>query len=228
MTPSKLISIILARWSLVLLVVVLTTLTALGVSLSMQPKYVAAASVLIDAKPDPISALIYPGLASPSYMNTQVDVIASDRVALRVVKDLKLTDNPEVRQQWMNATGGNGSMEQWLANGLKGNMEVKPSKESNVLMVTYKSPQPDAAAAFANAFVRAYVGTTLELRVDPAVSTPVISSSSPRPRSTSWKPPRPSCPPMNASTASWPPTSAWTSKAPACPSCPRNWSRCSR
>lgn len=168
MTPSKLISIILARWSLVLLVVVLTTLTALGVSLSMQPKYVAAASVLIDAKPDPISALIYPGLASPSYMNTQVDVIASDRVALRVVKDLKLTDNPEVRQQWMNATGGNGSMEQWLANGLKGNMEVKPSKESNVLMVTYKSPQPDAAAAFANAFVRAYVGTTLELRVDPA------------------------------------------------------------
>lgn len=53
MTPSKLISIILARWSLVLLVVVLTTLTALGVSLSMQPKYVAAASVLIDAKPDP-------------------------------------------------------------------------------------------------------------------------------------------------------------------------------
>lgn len=168
MTPSKLISIILARWSLVLLVVVLTTLTALGVSMSMQPKYVATASVLIDAKPDPISALMYPGLASPSYMNTQVDVIASERVALRVVKDLRLAENPEVHQQWRAATNGEGTIEQWLAQGLRGNMEVKPSKESNVLMVTYKSPQPEAAAAFANAFVKAYVGTTLELRVDPA------------------------------------------------------------
>ncbi|MDH0863439.1 chain length determinant protein EpsF [Mitsuaria sp. GD03876] len=160
-------SIIRARWSLVLLVVVLTTLTALGVSLALPKRYVAMASVVVDAKPDPVSALIYPGLASPAYMNTQVDVIASDRVALRVVRDLRLTELPELRQQWQEAQL-EGTMEQWVADGLRGNMDVKPSKESNVLTVTYKSPSPQVAATMANAFVKAYLATTLDLRVEPA------------------------------------------------------------
>lgn len=167
MTPSKLMSIIRARWSLVLLVVALTTLTALGVSLVLPKRYVAMASVVVDAKPDPVSALIYPGLASPAYMNTQVDVIASDRVALRVVRDLRLTELPELRQQWQEAQL-EGTMEQWVADGLRGNMDVKPSKESNVLTVTYKSPSPQVAATMANAFVKAYLATTLDLRVEPA------------------------------------------------------------
>ncbi len=167
MTPSKLMSIIRARWSLVVLVIALTTLTALGVSLMLPKRYVAAASVVVDAKPDPVSALIYPGLASPAFMNTQVDVIASDRVALRVVRDLRLTELPELRQQWQEAQL-EGTMEQWVADGLRGNMDVKPSKESNVLTVTYKSPSPQVAATMANAFVKAYLATSLDLRVEPA------------------------------------------------------------
>ncbi|WP_423595118.1 chain length determinant protein EpsF [Roseateles sp. MS654] len=160
-------SIIRARWSLVVLVIALTTLTALGVSLMLPKRYVAAASVVVDAKPDPVSALIYPGLASPAFMNTQVDVIASDRVALRVVRDLRLTELPELRQQWQEAQL-EGTMEQWVADGLRGNMDVKPSKESNVLTVTYKSPSPQVAATMANAFVKAYLATSLDLRVEPA------------------------------------------------------------
>ncbi|ANH70949.1 chain length determinant protein EpsF [Mitsuaria sp. 7] len=168
MTPSKLISILRARWSLVLLVVLLTTLTAFGVSLMLSKKYVATASVVVDAKPDPISALIYPGLASPAFMNTQVDVINSDRVALRVVRDLRLAEVPAIREQWQTATSGEGTIEQWLIAFLQANMDVKPSKESNVLTVAYRAPDPQFAAALANAFVKAYVATTLDLRVDPA------------------------------------------------------------
>lgn len=167
-TPSKLMSIIRARWTLVLLVVVVTTLTALGVSLVLPKRYVATASVVIDAKPDPVSALIYPGMASPAYMNTQVDVIASDRVALRVVRDLRLTEVPELREQWQDQGADGGSMEVWVSEFLRANMEVKPSKESNVLMVTYRSPSPQVAATMANAFVKAYIATTLDLRVEPA------------------------------------------------------------
>ena len=167
MTPSKLMSILRARWSLVLLVVVLTTLTAFGISLVLPKRYVASASVVIDAKPDPVTALIYPGMASPAYINTQVDVIASDRVALRVVRDLRLTEVPELRERWQSQ-GAEGSLESWVADFLQANMEVKPSKESNVLTVSYRSPSPDAAATFANAFVKAYIATTLDLRVEPA------------------------------------------------------------
>jgi chain length determinant protein EpsF len=47
-------------------------------------------------------------------------------------------------------------------------MDVQPSRESNVITVTYKSPDPKFAAALANAFVQAFIDTSLELRVDPA------------------------------------------------------------
>ena len=56
--------------------------------------------VVMDVKPDPISALVYAGMVTPAFMATQVDVIQSDRVTLRVVRNLKLADSPEIRQEW--------------------------------------------------------------------------------------------------------------------------------
>ena len=168
MTFGNFIAIVRARWWLLLLVTVLTTVTAVAVSLIMPKKYLAVASVVVDVKPDPVTALIYPGLASPAFMATQVDVIGSDRVALRVVRNLKLADNAQIRDQWRDETGGEGTIEQWLVALLQKSMDVKPSKESNVIAVSYKASDPRFAAALANAFVQAYIETSLELRVDPA------------------------------------------------------------
>jgi chain length determinant protein EpsF len=135
----------------------------------MLPKqYSATASVVLDIKPDPIAGALYPGLMAPSYMATQVDIISSDRVAQRVVKNLKLADNPQVRQQWLTATEGKGSLELWLAETFQKAMDVKPSRESNVINVSYKAPDARFAAAMANAFMQAYVDTTLDMKVDPA------------------------------------------------------------
>jgi polysaccharide biosynthesis transport protein len=138
------------------------------VSLVLPKKYSATATVVVDMKPDPVSAMMYGGMASPAFMATQVDVIMSDRVAQRVVRNLKLADNPQVREQWREATGGKGSIETWLAESFQKNMDVKPSRESSVISVSYKAPDPQFAAALANAFVQAYLETSLELRVDPA------------------------------------------------------------
>lgn len=168
MTPNKFLAIVRARWSLVMLIVLVTTASAFGLSLVWPKKYVAEASVVIDAKPDPISAVIYPGMASPAFVNTQVDVLQSDRVALRVIRDLHLVDDPQLRAKWQRATDGEGSMEQWLTQVLEGSMDVKPSKESNVLVVTYKAPSAALATRLANAYLKAYVETAVELQSDPA------------------------------------------------------------
>lgn len=168
MTFTNFISIVRARWWLVLLVLVATAGTALVVSLTLPKKYVAVASVVVDAKPDPVTALIYPGLGSPAFMATQVDVMNSDRVALRVVRNLKLTENPEIVAQWRDETRGEGTIEQWLIGVFQKNVDVRPSKESNVIAIAYRATDPRFAAALANAFVQAYIDTTLELRVDPA------------------------------------------------------------
>ena len=168
MTFGHFFAILRARLWLVLAILVSTVVLTLVISLLLPKQYAATASVVADSKPDPLAAMIYGGMASPTFMATQVDVIQSDRVAQRVVRNLKLAESPEVRAQWLAATKGVGSIEVWLAEVFQKSMEVKPSRDSNVISVTYKAPDPRFAAGLANAFVQAYIETSLELRVGPA------------------------------------------------------------
>ena len=168
MTFGQFLSILRARIWIALTVLVLVVGVTVGVSLVLPKQYTGAASIVIDAKPDPVSAMLNPATSSPSFMATQVDILLSERVALRVIRDLKLLDNPAIRQQWLDDTEGQGTIEQWLSELLQKKLDVKPSRESNVIHVTYQAPDPRFAAALANAFAQAYVSTTLDLRVDPA------------------------------------------------------------
>lgn len=169
MTFSQFLSILKARWIAALLVLVLTVGTTIGVSLMLPKNYTASAAVVLDVRsPDPIAGMVLGAMAMPAYMATQVDIIQSDRVAQRVVQGLRLTENPETRQQWLDATGGKGNFEAWLADLLKKKLDVKPSRESNVINIGYTSPDPRFAAALANAFVRSYMDVSIGLRVSPA------------------------------------------------------------
>jgi len=168
MTFSQFIAILRARLWAALLVLALVVATAVGVSLVLPKKYTATATVLVDVKPDPISAMGLGAVMLPAFMATQVDILNSDRVALRVIKDLKLADNATLRQEWQEAAQGRGTFEQWLGDALQKSLDVKPSRESNVIAINYSSPDPRFAAGLANAFAQAYMATTLELRVDPA------------------------------------------------------------
>ncbi len=168
MTFGQFIAILRARFWSALLVFIVTVGTTVGVSLVLPRKYTATATVVLDLKPDPVTAAMYGGMASPAMMATQVDVLQSDRVAQRVVRNLKLTENPQIRAQWLEDAKGQGSIEQWLGQTFQKSMDVKPSRESSVISISYKAADPAFAAALANAFVQAYLETTLELRVDPA------------------------------------------------------------
>lgn len=161
-------AVLRARWLLALVVFATTVVLAVVVSLLLPKQYSAVASVVVDPKPDPLSSVLTGSLINPAFMATQVDIMQSDRVALRVVKDLKLAENPTIREQWQTEAKGEGAIETWLADLFQKNLEVKPSRESNVINVGYKAADPRFAAAIANAFVVAYTETTLELRVDPA------------------------------------------------------------
>src|ERR1700735_1829424 len=84
-----------ARWRLVLAVFGATVIAALLFSLLWPKQYTAISSVVVDAKPDPVSGI--PGMAEmalQAYVTTQADVISSQRVAQSVVKALKLESDP--------------------------------------------------------------------------------------------------------------------------------------
>jgi chain length determinant protein EpsF len=169
MTFSQFLAILKARWISAVLVLLLTVGTTVGVSLLLPKNYTASAAVVLDIKsPDPVAGMVLGAMAMPSYMATQVDIIQSERVAQRVVQGLRMTENAETREKWQEATEGKGNYEAWLAKLIQKKLDVKPSRESNVINISYTSPDPRAAAAIANAFVRSYMDISIGLKISPA------------------------------------------------------------
>lgn len=169
MTFQQFLLILRARWLTVVLTFVLIVGGTLGVSLLLPKKYTASAALLVDVKaPDPLYGALMQGMIAPGYMATQIDIIQSERVARRVVRMLKIDENASARRQWQEETEGKGSIEAYFAELLGKQLEVKPSRESNVINISYKSAEPQFAAVIANAFAQAYVDTNVELRADPA------------------------------------------------------------
>ena len=169
MTLQQFLLILWARRKVVRNTFLATVLTTLVVSLLLPDQFTTSTSVVIDVKsPDPIAGMVLPGLMAPGYMATQVDIINSDRVAQRVVKLLRMDESPVIQEQWQEATEGKGQITAWLAELLQKKLDVKPSRESNVINIAFTGQDPGFAAAVANAFAQAYIDTNIELRVEPA------------------------------------------------------------
>jgi polysaccharide biosynthesis transport protein len=170
MTIHQLFLILRARYRLILMTLLVTVLAAIAVTYVMPPRYKATTTLVVDFKNvDPITGVFVPvQLLLSNFMATEVDILESTAVALNVVKALRLPDDPDQKQKFMEATEGRGAIENWLAAALLKKLDVKPSKESRVIEVSFTNPDPDYAARVANAFAQSYIQTNLEMRVAPA------------------------------------------------------------
>jgi polysaccharide biosynthesis transport protein len=169
MSFHQFLSIIKARKLVFLLVLCLTVIGTAAISLVLPKRYTSKAEVILDVKsPDPVAGFILQGALMTGYMATQVDILQSDRVAMRVVKLLKLDENAALQDDWRADTEGQGDIKLWVAKLLQRQLEVKPGRESNVIEIMYTGQDPRFAAVVNNAFVQSYIDTTLELRIEPA------------------------------------------------------------
>jgi chain length determinant protein EpsF len=157
-----------ARWKLAVRVFVGVVILVVLVTLILPKQYVATASVVVQGKADPLSSsMAYPAAQLlPSDIATQVDIIESHRVAQRAVKLLKLDESAAYKDEWQRQ--GKGDLIGWIADGLQRKVTVVPSKESDVIGISAKGPDPQFAAALANAWATAYIDTNIELKVDSA------------------------------------------------------------
>src|SRR5690349_20796977 len=81
-----------------------TVLAAIVVTILMPKTYDATVSVLVDNRDEQvINQNQMPARAQLGYMQTQVDIIQSQRVAKQVVHDLHLADNDAVRADWQKS-----------------------------------------------------------------------------------------------------------------------------
>jgi succinoglycan biosynthesis transport protein ExoP len=104
---------------------------------------------VVDVKsPDPVTGMMLQGMMAPGYMATQIDIINSDRVAKQVItsaahgtKALPFNpmarSYPEAKANWW--TG-------WPTL-LQKSLDVKPSRESNVININYTGADPEFAAS---------------------------------------------------------------------------------
>ncbi|MDB5906140.1 MAG: chain-length determining protein [Massilia sp.] len=168
MTLRQFLLILLARKKIILATLAVTVLLALGFSLVQQPTYKATASVLLNYKGvDPLTGLTMPGQLLPGYMATQIDIISSKNVALRVVDTLKLATSKAVLDQFNATTGGRGNMRDWLADLLLKKLDIVPSRESSVVEISFRGADPQFVSAVANAFADEYRRVTVQLKTEP-------------------------------------------------------------
>ena len=169
MSFAQIVVVLRARIWLVLTMLCAIVAIVGTLSVVLPKRYVAAVSIVVDTKAaDPLTGAILPLQMLPGYLATQLDIIKSHSVALKVVDRLRLVELPAIQEQFRAETKGAGSIRDWLADRLLLQLDVRPSRESSMIDIAYTSTDPNVSAEMANAFADAYAQTSLELKVDPA------------------------------------------------------------
>lgn len=156
------------RFALAVWVGTLAAVLVLG-TLLMPNRYRATSEILIEEENlDPIAGVPLPGSSLPSRITTEADVVRSARVVSGALQALGPAVEQQLRERWQAQTGGRGDYQAWAVEEMQRTTEVRPARDSRVLQVSHSSRNPELAASFVNALVKAYVATTVDLRLEPA------------------------------------------------------------
>lgn len=169
MTLTQILRALRARYKVVLLLLLVTVIAACAVSLAMSKTYKATTSLVLNNKGvDPVTGVNVPGQLMPGYMPTQVDIVKSRMVALKVIDDLKLAEDAGIRERFARMKHGQATIQNWLADGLRANLMVEPARDSSVLNISFKGDDAEYVAKVVNAFAAAYQQVSVDLKVAPA------------------------------------------------------------
>jgi chain length determinant protein EpsF len=156
-----------ARRKAFVIALLTTIVTAVAVALIVPKKYVATATLLLDARDEQAMS---PARLLPreraSFLQTQVELLMSNRVATQVARDLRIAQRADWRDAWEKVTGGLGQIDEWIAAQLLVKLEIDTSA-SNLLLVNFASDDARFATHVANGFAKAYLDTVLTLRTEP-------------------------------------------------------------
>lgn len=187
MNFGQFLTILRARRALILTVVLIVVASVVGATMLMPLRYQATASVVIDPKSATMAAgTAYLSGRADDVMSTQLDIIASPAVAIKVVEALGLERRPDIGELVADANPLSGAwsllsrlfaddeasaptdLKEWIAGRMLRNLQVKSNRDSRLIRITYSAPEAGFAAAAANGFIKAYLATVLQLQVGPA------------------------------------------------------------
>ena len=162
------------RW-LVLSVLGAVVACAVVLTLLTTPVYRALATIKIE--PDTIKVINSEGLTPADsafdrdYYLTQYELLRSRSLALKVIQDLGLVDDPHFRESLPEASGKKDlaqtrSREKALVGQLLGSLVIEPMRNSQLVRINFDSTNPELAARIANAYADAFIASNIEGRFE--------------------------------------------------------------
>ena len=169
MNFSQFVLILKARSKIILWTFAIVVSLTVLVSLLLPKTFTATTSLIANYKGvDSVTGLAMPAQLMSGYIATQVDIISSHAVAVKVVQNLGLINSPVIKQQYQEEADGLVKIEDWLADILLKRLDVTPSRESSMIEISYRAVDPQFAAAIVNGFAEAYQEANLRLKVEPS------------------------------------------------------------
>jgi polysaccharide biosynthesis transport protein len=182
----NLLGIVRRQYAVMLFVSVLTVALALIYVVKATPKFTAVATMFIDrgkVQPFTQQQMLVDNPIDSGAMDSQIEILKSDAIALSVINSLHLTNDPEFGGSIDNSTG----MPFGLFSGLFQKKDQSSSSDlssrdalasfekrlsvnrvgiSFVIAVSFISNKPERAAQIANAIVEAYINDQLEAKYE--------------------------------------------------------------
>lgn len=164
------------QWQIFKLVFAVTLLAALAV-FQMTPVYRSTSLLLIENAKSKVLTIndLYEGQRdSMEAFNSQVQILKSRPVAEKVIRNLKLTEHPEMAS--LNKPGWFGSeptgtkeqiaaeLQEAVYRSFANSLTIEPIIKSQIVKISFDSTDKVLAAAVANAMVDAYIDNELDAR----------------------------------------------------------------
>ena len=178
---SSFTSFIRRQFPVIAYIVVLVLVVAIVYLLTTPPSFTAQATVIIDTHKVQLfqKEFVLGDLPIDSAeVESQVELIKSERIALSVIKDLRLNEDPEFLGQGGGFLGSTlGAVSRFFSSpksttrtsrqvveAFSKRMTVKRAGLTYIIQIAFKSPNPDRAAQIANAIAEAYIDDQLQAR----------------------------------------------------------------
>ena len=173
----------LRRHRRLLFVVTATALALSAVQYAITPRLYRATTVVQIERPSTAVSLEeifgaggYYFWDAQSFYPTQYRLLSSRGLAERVVRNLRLVDDPAFNPVRAGLTGGDAEGEVTaaddtadlgaLARRLLGGVEVKPIKDTRLVEISFVSTDPELAARIANGIAETYIDWGIETRTE--------------------------------------------------------------
>ena len=167
-----------SNWRIIACWTVAAVAAALVYAFTATPLYTATAELALDSRKIQLfkssDQVVGDNSLDSAQVESEVEILRSESIALAVIKDLKLTDDPDFvdtrRGLFSIIFGGpNEDVRTHIAvSALLANLSIRRVGLTHVLEISYRSPDREKAARIANEVAKAYITEQLNNKYEAA------------------------------------------------------------